>query len=133
MLVLGIVGFLLFYAPFILYPQIYFIYKLIKKVRHEKLNKNINIKKIILYYLVVCLIVIATAILYAFIFIDDPPFILKLLFYIFVLPFYMVVISFFAGMGKAFEAGFSARRFLETLDSIQAEKNQPNPKMKADD
>ncbi len=56
---------------------------------------------------------------------EETPFILLLLLLTFVVPVFMIIISFVAGLGKAFEAGFSSATILNELNSIwNGSKNQ---------
>lgn len=126
--VVKLMFFCIFWVPILLGPQAYIVYRVITGIKARKTlyPQQEQRKYDFISYLIVAAIVLWTCILFLFIFIESPHFLLKLAFFGFVLPFYLVALGFLAGLGKSVEAsGLSAGNLLGAifLKPPQNEKN----------
>jgi hypothetical protein len=132
--------FLFVVVPFFILPLSYIGFKLNKSIQNIRFKfasspKN-DSKKFIRHLLIrqfgILLIGASICSITVLSFVYETHFILKFIFLVAVLPAIMVVISLFAGLGKAFEAGFNSSTLLNTLDDL-SKKNMPNQKIKQDE
>lgn len=110
-------------------------YYLIKGIKRRNVDLEIEPSerkaKNIISYATMAFFVFCYAIILSYFIFEERPFIVLLLLLTFVVPVVMVIVSLIAGLGKAFEAGFSSRTILTELNSILKESNKSNLMVRA--
>jgi hypothetical protein len=109
--------FCVFWVPILLGPQAYIVYRVMTgiKVRKGLYPQQEQRKYNFFSYLIVFVIVLWTCILFLFVFIESPHFLIKLAFFGFVLPFYLVALGSLAGLKSVVASGFPAVNLISAI------------------